>query len=173
MGVDYGFDVYPTLGPECQDLYKVFLEEVVHQYKQAVHPNTGKPLIQIVGSPGAQNAYIYFNVGEGPILPYNMDYFMRFESGLVDDHVLKYLKEVYLIARRYFPNNVQFWVLGASPALIQVLDRIPNMRVEEGPPQTGEKWYKVRAELVRLGREQEQGAKYGQDVKDVDSPQGQ
>ncbi|KAL6695005.1 hypothetical protein J3F84DRAFT_349267 [Trichoderma pleuroticola] len=173
MGVDYGFDVYPTLGPECQDLYKAFLEEVVHQYKQAVHPNTGKPLIRIAGSPGTQNAYISFNVGEGPILPYNMDYFMRFESGLVDDHVMKYLKEVYLIARRYFPNNVQFWVLGASPALIQVLDRIPNMRVEEGPPQTGEKWYKVRAELVRLNREQEQGAKYGQDVKDVDSPQGQ
>ncbi|KAL7955082.1 hypothetical protein V8C34DRAFT_307763 [Trichoderma compactum] len=113
MGVDYGFD------------------------KQAIHPNTGKPLIQIVGSPGTQNAYIYFNVGEGPILPYNIDHFMRFESGLVDDNVMQYLKEVYLIARRYFPNTVQFWVLGASPSLVQVLDRIPNMKMEQGPPQTG------------------------------------
>ncbi|KAL6800346.1 hypothetical protein J3E68DRAFT_270415 [Trichoderma sp. SZMC 28012] len=171
MGVELGFDVYPTLGPECQDLYEAFLEEVVQKYKQAIHPNTGKPLIQIVDSPGTQNAYIYFNVGEGPILPYNIDYFIRFESGLVDD-VMKYLKEVYMIARRYFPNNVQFWVSGASPSLIQVLDRIPNMRGEEGKPQTGEKWYKVRAELFRLGREQKQGKRDGQDVKDMDSPQG-
>ncbi|KAH0526365.1 hypothetical protein TsFJ059_009693 [Trichoderma semiorbis] len=173
MGVDYGFDVYPTLGPKCQDLYEAFIEEVVQKYKQAVHPNTGKPLIQIIGSPGTQNAYIYFNVGEGPILPYNIDYFMRYESGLVDDNVTKYLKEIYMIARRYFPNNVQFWVSGASPSLIQVLDRIPNMRGEEEKPQTGDTWYKVRAELCCLGREQEQEKKDGEDVKDMDSPQGQ
>ncbi|KAK0760975.1 hypothetical protein N5P37_005916 [Trichoderma harzianum] len=172
MGVDCGFDVHPTLGLECRDLYEAFLEEVVQKYKQTVHPNTGKPLVQIVGSPGTQNAYIYFNVGEGPILPYNIDYFTRFESGLVDD-VMKYLKEVYMIARRYFPNNVQFWVSGASPSLIQVLDRIPNMRGEEGKPSTGDKWYKVRAELFRLSREQGQGINDREDVKDVDSPQAQ
>ncbi|KAF3076536.1 hypothetical protein CFAM422_001161 [Trichoderma lentiforme] len=171
MGVEFGFDVYPTLGPECQDLYEAFLEEVVQKYKQAIHPNTGKPLAQIVGSPGTQNAYIYFTVGEGPILPYNIDYFIHFESGLVDD-VMKYLKEVYMIARRYFLNNVQFWVSGASPSLIQVLDRIPNMRGEEGKPQTGDKWYKVRAELFRLSREEAQGKKDGQNVKDMDSLQG-
>ncbi|KAL6814718.1 hypothetical protein V8C40DRAFT_283034 [Trichoderma camerunense] len=172
MGVEFGFDVYPTLGPECQDLYEAFLEEMVQKYQQAIHPNTGKPLVQIVGSPGTQNAYIYFNVGEGPILPYNMDYFIRFESGLVDD-VMKYLEEVYMIARRYFPNKVQFWVSGASPSLIQVLDRIPNMRGEEGKPQTGDKWYKVRAELFHLSREQGQGTKDGEDVKDMEPPQGQ
>ncbi|KAM6484089.1 hypothetical protein HDV62DRAFT_357360 [Trichoderma sp. SZMC 28011] len=105
MGVDCGFDVHPTLGLEYRGLYEAFLEEVVQKYKQTVHPNTGKPLVQIIGSPGTQNAYIYFNVGEGPILPYNIDYFIRFEFGLVDD-VMKYLSEVYLIARRYFPNKV-------------------------------------------------------------------
>lgn len=47
------------------------------------------------------------------------------------------------------------------------------MRGEEGKPQTGDKWYKVRDELFRLEREQEQGKKDGQDVKDMDSLQGQ
>ncbi|KAL6826027.1 hypothetical protein J3E69DRAFT_335613 [Trichoderma sp. SZMC 28015] len=86
---------------------------------------------------------------------------------------MNYLKEVYMIARRYFPNNVQFWVSGASPSLIQVLDRIPNMRGEEGKPQMGDKWYKVRAELFRLSREQGQGTNDREDVKDTDSPQAQ
>ncbi|KAH7142181.1 hypothetical protein EDB81DRAFT_798005 [Dactylonectria macrodidyma] len=158
MGVDCGFDVYPPLSPECQGLYKTFLEAVIQKYKQAVHPNTGEPLIQIVGTPETQNAYIYFNVGEGPLLPYNLDYFMRFESKLVSrDDVMPYLKGVYLIARRYFPDNVQFWVSGASPTLIQRLDRIPNMREQEGPPRVGEEWYKVRNELFHLRGEQERG----------------
>lgn len=136
-------------------------------------PNTGEPLIRIVGTPGTQNAYIYFNVGEGPMLSYNLDYFMRFESKLVNrDNVMPYLKEVYLIARQYFPDNVQFWVSGESPALIRVLDRIPNIREQEGPPQVGEEWYKVRARLSRLGREQEQGTKDEKGVKSVDSPDG-
>lgn len=107
------------------------------------------------------------------MLSYNLDYFMRFESKLVNrDNVMPYLKEVYLIARQYFPDNVQFWVSGESPALIRVLDRIPNIREQEGPPQVGEEWYKVRARLSRLGREQEQGTKDEKGVKSVDSPDG-
>ncbi|PTB37193.1 uncharacterized protein TrAFT101_010928 [Trichoderma asperellum] len=173
MGVDCGFDVYPKLSRESQGLYERFLEQVIQKYKQAVHPNTGEPLIQIVGTPGTQNAYIYFNVGEGPMLPYNLDHFMRFESKLVNrDNVMPYLKEVYLIARQYFPDNVQFWVSGASPSLIRVLDRIPNIREQEGPPQVGEEWYKVRAQLSRLGGEQEQGTKDGEGVEGADSRDG-
>lgn len=174
MGVDCGFDVYPPLSRECQGLYKTFLEEVIQKYKEAVHPNTGETLIRIVGIPGTQNAYIYFNVGEGPLLPYNVDYFMRFASKLVRrDNVMPYLKEVYLIARRYFPDNVQFWVSGSSPTLIQRLHRIPNMREEEGPPHVGDKWYEVRDGLFRLGRELEQGTQDEEGVgagPHIDSP---
>ncbi|KAH8661750.1 hypothetical protein BGZ61DRAFT_539572 [Ilyonectria robusta] len=112
MGVDCGFDVYPSLSTECQGLYKTFLEDVIQKYKQAVHPNTGGPLIQIVGTPGTQNAYIYFNVGEGPLLPYNLDSFMRFESNLVSrDDVMPYLKEVYLIADGTSPTTSSFGCL--------------------------------------------------------------
>ncbi|KAL7912151.1 hypothetical protein GGI35DRAFT_307899 [Trichoderma velutinum] len=174
MGVDCGFDVYPPLSREHQGLYETFLEEVIQKYKQAVHPNTSEPLIQIVGTPGSPNAYIWFNVGEGPLLPYNLDYFIRFESKLVSrDNVMPYLKDVYLIARRYFPDNVQFWVSGASPSFIQVLEKIPNIKEEEGPPHTGHKWYKVRAELSRLSREQEQRTKDGEGVREIDSPNAQ
>ncbi|QYT02562.1 hypothetical protein H0G86_009559 [Trichoderma simmonsii] len=159
MGVDCGFDVHPTLGLECRDLYEAFLEEVVQKYKQAVHPNTGKPLVQIVGSPGTQNAYIYFNVGEGPILPYNIDYFIRFESGLVDD-VMKYLKEVYLIARRYFPNNVQFWVSGASPSLIQ--EESENKRRKMDKASRTRSLHKVNATGIIYSQLDEAEAMYSQ-----------
>ena len=50
IGVDKGFD----------GLYNHFLKEVLQKYKDAVHPITRKPLIYIVGEPGAKDAYIYF-----------------------------------------------------------------------------------------------------------------
>lgn len=154
MGVDCGFDVYPSLSPQCQDLYEAFLEEVIQKYKHDLHPITGEPLIQIIGTPETKNAYVVFNVGEGPVLPYRSKYFLRFESKLVSrDDVMPYLKAVYLIAQRYFPNNVQFWVDRASPALVRVLDKIPNMREEEGPPRTGEDVYKALREMKRLAKE--------------------
>ncbi|KAK3364640.1 hypothetical protein B0T25DRAFT_576860 [Lasiosphaeria hispida] len=158
MGVECGFDVYPPLGPDDQGVYKAFLEEITQKYKQAVHPNTGEPLIKIVGTPGTKNAFINFAVGEGPFLPYNHEYFMRFESKLVSrDSVMPYLKEVYLIARQYFPDKVQFWVSGASPTLIQVMERIPDMMTEEGPAHVREEYYKVRDELWRLKGKDERG----------------
>lgn len=87
--------------------------------------------------------------------PYNMEYFMRFESKLVSrENVMSYLKGVYLIARRYFRDNVQFWASGSSPSLIQALDKILNTREDEGPPQVREEWYKVRHQLVLNGQQE-------------------
>jgi hypothetical protein len=76
MGVDKGFDIYPALNSSCQGLYDYFLKEVLQKYKDAVHPVTGKPLICIVGEPGAEDAYIYFQFGEGAIIPYRCEYFL-------------------------------------------------------------------------------------------------
>lgn len=95
MGVDCGFDVHPSLSPQCKDLYEAFLEEGIQKYRDALHPNTGELLIQIIGTPESKNAYVFFNVGEGPMLPYRSEYFLRFASKLVSrDNVMPYLKEV-------------------------------------------------------------------------------
>ena len=85
---------------------------------------------------------------------------MRFESKLIRrDNVMPYLIEVYLIARQYFLDKVQFWVSGVSPTLIRVMERIPNMLEEEGPARVREEHYKVRDRLWRLKGEDERGAK--------------
>jgi len=92
MGVSCGFDVYSSLSPQCQGLYEAFIE-AIQKYKHAVNPNTGKLLIQIIGTPGAKKAYVLFNAGEGLMLPYRSEYFLRFESKLVShDDVMPYLK---------------------------------------------------------------------------------
>lgn len=113
MGVDEGFDIYPALNSSCQGLYDHFLEEVLQKYKDAVHPVTGKPLICIVGEPGAEDAYIYFQFGEGAIIPYRCEYFLRFSSKLVrhDPEVANYLREVYIVAKQYF-HNLEYWLEG-------------------------------------------------------------
>ncbi|KAF3068463.1 hypothetical protein GL218_08250 [Daldinia childiae] len=151
MGVDCGFDVYPSLIEDLQGLYDVFLDEVIEKYKNELNPSTGEPLIQIIGKPETKNAYIFFNVGEGPILPYRCEYFLRFESKLVKrDNVFPYLEGVYLIARRYFNGFVQFWASGMSPAWIGV----PNAKTEEGPVRTDhEHIYKMMREILRLVEE--------------------
>jgi len=114
MGVDEGFDIYPALNSGCQDIYDHFLEEILQKYKDAVHPITGETLIRIVGEPRAEDAYIYFQFGEGAIIPYRCEYFLRFSSKLVsrDPKVNDYLREVYFVARRYFPNNLEYWLEG-------------------------------------------------------------
>ncbi|KAF1995228.1 hypothetical protein P154DRAFT_526508 [Amniculicola lignicola CBS 123094] len=158
MGVDRGFDVYPSLSPQCQGLYEAFLEEVIQKYKDTLHPNTGEPLIQIIGTPETKNAYVLFNVGEGPTLPYRSEYFLRFESKLVSrDNVMPYLKEVYLIARRYFPGNVHFWAAGTSPALVRILDKIPDIREEEGTVREDHEYvYEMLREMKRLAKEDQE-----------------
>jgi len=158
MGVDCGFDVYPSLSSQCQSLYEAFLEEVIQKYKDALHPNTGEPLIQIIGTPETKNAYVFFNVGEGPVLPFRSEYFLRFESKLVSrDNVMPYLKEVYLIARRYFPDNVHFWASGTSPTLVRLLDKIPDIREEEGTVREDHEYvYKALQEMRRLAEEDQE-----------------
>jgi hypothetical protein len=158
MGVDCGFDVYPSLSPQCQALYEVFLEEVIQKYKDTLHPNTGERLIQIIGIPETKNAYVFFNVGEGPVLPYHSKYFLRFGSKLVSrDNVMPYLKEIYLIARRYFPENVHFWAAGTSPALIRILDNIPDIREEEGTVRKDHEYvYGALREMKRLAEEDQE-----------------
>jgi hypothetical protein len=113
MGVDEGFDIYPALNSSCQALYDHFLKEVLQKYKDAVHPVTGKTLICIVGEPGAKDAYIYFQFGEGAIIPYRCEYFLRFSSKLVrhDPEVGNYLREVYIVAKKYF-HNLEYWLEG-------------------------------------------------------------
>jgi len=165
MGVDCGFDVYPLLSPDCQGLYETFLEEVIQKYKHALDPVTGEPVIRIVGTPGAESAYVWFNVGEGPMLPYRSEYFLRFSSKRVRrNDVMPYLKAVYLIARQYFPNNVQFWVDGALPSLIRVLNKIPNMKEEEGGCHSAEDVYKAMRKMKGLEEEdQSEEHKLGKD----------
>lgn len=60
MGVDEGFDVYPALNSGFQDIYDLFLQEILRKYKDTVHPITGETLVRIVGEPQADDAYIYF-----------------------------------------------------------------------------------------------------------------
>jgi hypothetical protein len=50
---------------------------------------------------------------------------------------------------------VQFGADRASPALIRVLDKIPNTREEEGPPRTGEDVYNALGEMRRLAEKEE------------------
>lgn len=67
------------------------------------------------------------------MLPYRSENFLRFESKLVSrDNVMPYPKEVYLIAQRYFPENIHFWAAGTSPTLVRLLNKIPDIREEEG-----------------------------------------
>ncbi len=158
MGVDCGIDVYPSLSPQCQGLYDAFVEEVIQKYEDTLHPNTGEHLIQIIGAPETKNAYVFFNVGEGPVIPYRSEYFLRFESKLVRrDNVMPYLKEVYLIARRYFPDNVHFWASGTSPALVRRLDNIPDIKEEEGTVREDHEYvYKALREMKRLAKEDQE-----------------
>ena len=116
MVVDEGFDIYPALNSGCQDIYDHFLEEILQQYKDTIHPITGETLIHIVGDPRAEDAYIYFRFGEGAIIPYRCEYFLRFSSELVsrDPKVGDYLREVYLVAKRCFPNNLEYWLEGGQ-----------------------------------------------------------
>ena len=92
------------------------------------------------------------------MLPYRSEYFLRFESKLVSrDNVMPYLKEVYLIARRYFPENVHFWAAGTSPALIRILDKIPDIREEEGTVRKDHEYvYKAMREMRRLAEEDQE-----------------
>jgi hypothetical protein len=160
MGVDCGFDVYPLLSPDYQGLYETFFEEVIQKYKHALHPVTGEPLIRIVDTPGAEDAYVWFNVGEGLMLSYRSEYFLRFSFKLVRrDNVIPYLKVVYFIARQYFPNNVQFWVTEALPNLIRVLDKISNTKKEEGDCYNAEDVYKAMRKMKGL-EEEDQSEKY-------------
>jgi hypothetical protein len=113
MGVDEGFDIYPALDSASQDIYDDFLEEILEKYKDAVHPVTGETLIRIIGEPRAEDAYICFQFGECPIIPYRCEYFLRFSSKLLSrDSETNYLREVYLIAKQYFPNNLEYWLEG-------------------------------------------------------------
>jgi hypothetical protein len=88
------------------------------------------------------------------MLSYRSEYFLRFSSKLVRrDDVMLYLKVVYFIARQYFPNNVQFWVAGALLGLIRVLDKIPNMKEEEGDCHSAEDVYKAMQKMKGLEEE--------------------
>ena len=110
MGVDEGFDIYPALDSASQDIYDDFLEEILEKYKDAVHPVTGETLIRIIGEPRAEDAYICFQFGECPIIPYRCEYFLRFSSRILSrDSKTDYLREVYFIAKRYFPLNLKYW----------------------------------------------------------------
>jgi len=67
--------------------------------------------------------------------------------------VILYLKIVYFIARQYFSNNVQFWVAGALPGLIRILDKIPNMKEEERGCYSAEDVYKAMRKIKGLKEE--------------------
>jgi hypothetical protein len=128
MGVDEGFDIYPVLESSNQELYEHFVKEILQKYEDAVHPVTGKTLIQIIGEPGAKDAYIYFRFGEGAIVPYQCKYFLRFSSKLVtrDPKVDFYLREVYFIAKNYFPNNLVYWLEGGRSFTYPASENAPH-----------------------------------------------
>jgi hypothetical protein len=128
MGVDEGFDIYPILDPDCQDLYDRFLDEIQQKYIDEVHPVTGEALIRIVGEPKAENAYIYFQFGEGPIVPFRCQLFLRFSSKLVsfDPKVASYLREVYAIAKKFFPKNIVYWLEGGRSFMYHASEIAPH-----------------------------------------------
>jgi hypothetical protein len=127
MGVDEGFDIYPALKSSCQPLYDEFLIEILQKYEDAVHPVTGETLIRIVGEPGAEDAHIYFQFGEGAIIPYRCEYFLRFSSKLVrhDPEVAKYLREVYMIAKEYF-CDIEYWLEGGQSYTYHASETAPH-----------------------------------------------
>jgi hypothetical protein len=116
-----------SIQPSCQGLYDHFLEEVLQKYTDAVHPVTGKTLIYIVGEPGAEDAYIYFQFGEGAIIPYRCEYFLRFSSKLVrhDPEVGNYLCEVYIVAKKYF-YNLEYWLEGGRSYIYHASEIAPH-----------------------------------------------
>lgn len=70
-------------------------------------PVTGETLISVVGEPGPEDAYVYFRFGEGTIIPYRCQYFLRFSSKLVsrDPKVTDYLREVLLRCQEILPQQ--------------------------------------------------------------------
>ena len=62
----------------CYVRYSKVLDSDVHvaaNKKEGVYKTSNYqiPLIRMVGTPGPENAYVWFNVGEGPMLPYRSE----------------------------------------------------------------------------------------------------
>jgi hypothetical protein len=124
MGFDCGFDIFPTLDAADeadQRAYRGFLDEIVDKY-QDVYDKEGRrkdgKVLQLPGDLGgnfSSNDYIFFMVGECPKMPANperCDYFLRFSSkvsGSLTACAAPYIRNVHLIAKKYFGDRVHWW----------------------------------------------------------------
>lgn len=59
--------------------------------------------------------YILFEVGDGPTIPSECQYFLRFSatlSGPITDRAEPYIRKVCDIAQKYFPERAVYWTEG-------------------------------------------------------------
>jgi len=102
MGIDVGFDFYPSLNERELSQWQLFLDAVEAKYKD-------DPVFR------KDDKYISFAVGEHPQLDLNGMNFRRFSSKICrTGAVEKYVEEIYKIAKEFFPtirysNRVHYW----------------------------------------------------------------
>lgn len=121
MGFDCGFDISPRLEatPENIQLYKLFIDEVVHKYRDVYdekgNSDDGKVLRLPTDQTGEKDVCIRFMVGECPAMPSNparCDYFLRFSSkvsGNLTAPAESYIRGVYKIGQKHLGTRVHYW----------------------------------------------------------------
>ena len=104
MGVDCGFDMVPFFAKgDSNDGWERFLDEVLKEFKD-------DPLVV------PKELEIFFQVGEGPVLPRAGYAFRRFSSKVSGSCGASrpYIIRVYDIGRRHFGDRVQWWQNGGD-----------------------------------------------------------
>lgn len=107
MGYDCGFELHPRLTNSAadQELHARFVVELFRTYEDEDDR-------AMVSRQGPKGAYIVFEVGEHPWIPYNGEYFLPFSSkvsGGLTREAEAYIKRICRIARKYFGARVRFW----------------------------------------------------------------
>lgn len=100
MGIDAGFDMVPRLSKDPTDKqnWQSFIRIIKERYGD-------DEKVKI------QSNYIFFEVGEGPTLPFEGHKFLRFSSkvsGSCGD-AQDYLDTVARIAKYYFGSRIESW----------------------------------------------------------------
>ena len=108
MGFDAGFDMVPKLSrtPADHKAWDLFLNMVKERYEDDERMEI-------------KSNYLFFNAGEGPILPLEGFKFLRFSSKVsggiaTATGVWDIIRTVSRIARSIFGSRVRYWCEGAN-----------------------------------------------------------
>lgn len=98
MGIDAGFDLYPSLNEQEINTWHKFLNEIRSKY------STDPAFVET-------DVHIKFAVGEHPALDLNGMNFRRFSSKISGTcgKAERYIREVCEIAKKFFPKRIREW----------------------------------------------------------------